>query len=399
MGEVAFNRGNLKQADGLYRQAMAGTAEAVRRSPDDAKRLFDHAQNVFWVGEVARFAGRPAEAEAAWRNYQRIANRMAALEPDNVKYRMEVLYANEDVGISLYYQHRFADALREFEGSAGPMEKLASLYPANTTYQKEFGTLVAWIADAQRSQGNYASAIAARERQISGLEQMLSSAADSDARSNLISAHEGLGVALAETGQTDRAVKELQAAVSEAEDLIPIEPRNAQWKNVAAAAQLMLAQALLAQGQRDSAAGQTEAGCKLAAGLPASYAGKKSGLGMSCAMLRARLALAAGATPLAMSYANQALASTRAQHSEDPISDRYAVAAMYMLLGDIRLRAGDSSGAKSAWATGLAQLPAGVTERPVEMNERAELLKRLGRSQESAELAKRLKAIGYRRPI
>ena len=67
MGEVAFNRGDLKQAKGLYQQAMAGTAEALRRSPDDASRIYDHAQNVFYVGEVARFAGHPAEAEADWR--------------------------------------------------------------------------------------------------------------------------------------------------------------------------------------------------------------------------------------------------------------------------------------------------------------------------------------------
>lgn len=395
MAEVAFNRGNLKEAEQLYRQAMSGTAEAVRRSPDDPQRIFDHAQNVFYVGETARYSGRPAEAEAAWREYKRLADQMAALAPDNLKYRMEVLYANEDVGISLYYQHRFAEAGKLFESAAGPMEKLASLYPANTSYQKEFATLLAWVADAQRSQGNLTAAAAARKRQIASLEQLLATAADSDARAQLISAHEGLGLALADSGQSDSAIAELQSAVREAEDLIPVEPRNAQWKSMAADARLALAATVISLGRRDQAAQQTSAGCTLTAGLPATSGGRTR-LGTLCAMMRARLALAAGATQQAKSLAEQALSSARTEHSEDPITDRYRIAVMYRLVGDVRKQSGDSAGAAAAWNSALAELPANVVERPREMSERAELLRRVGRADEATPLAARLDSIGYR---
>jgi len=394
MAEVAFNRGNLKEAEQLYRQAMAGTAEAIRRSPDDPKRIFDHAQNVFYVGETARYAGRPAEAEAAWREYKRLADQMIVLEPDNLKYRMEVLYANEDVGISLYYQHRFAEADRVFEGTVGPMEKLASLYPENTTYQKEFATLLAWIADAQRSQGNFGAAINARQRQIAALEQLLDKAADSDARAQLISAHEGLGLALADNGQADRAITELQSAVGEAEGLIPVEPRNAQWKSLAADARLGLAATLLSFGRTGQSAEETSAGCLLTANLPTS--GAKTRLLTLCAMMRGRLALASGATQQAVPFANQALVSARTQHSEDPITDRYRIAVMYRLLGDVRKKSGDEAGAAEAWNAGLAQLPPKVAERPREMSERAELLRRVGRGGEAAAASARLASIGYR---
>ena len=50
MAEVATKRGDVDGALRLYRGAMAGTAEAIRRKPDDPQRLFDHAQNVFYVG-------------------------------------------------------------------------------------------------------------------------------------------------------------------------------------------------------------------------------------------------------------------------------------------------------------------------------------------------------------
>jgi tetratricopeptide (TPR) repeat protein len=396
MAEVAFDRGNLDEAQQLYRQAMAGTAEAVSRSPDDAERLYEHAQNVFWVGEVARFAGRPGESELAYRAYKRLADHMSALEPDNLKYRMEVLYADEDVGISIYNQHRFSEAARQFAGAIVPMGQLAALYPANTTYQKEYGTLQAWSADAQRGEGNFPGAIAARERQIAALDRVVARAADSDARSRLISAHEGLGLLLAETGQSNRAIEEFQSAIGEAEDLIPVEPHNAQWKSMAGDARLQLALTLLSLGRRDEAAQQTQAGCVLAASLPATYAAARTRLGSSCMMMRSRLALAGGATEQASGFARQALLSAKSEHSQDPIADRYKVAHAYRLLGDVRQRAGDPAGAKAAWTAGLEQLPANATERPNEMNQHLELLTRLGDNKDAAPLKARLDAIGYR---
>jgi tetratricopeptide (TPR) repeat protein len=395
MGEVAFERGNLNEAQQLYRQATAGTAEAVRRSPNDAERIYDHAQNVFWVGEAARFAGRPTEAEAAWREYKRLADQMSALQPDNLKYRMEVLYANEDVAISLYYQHRFAEAAQLIQTLIGPMQKLASLYPQNTTYQKELATMWAWVADSQRSRGDLDAAIDARRRQITALEQLLTIEADSDAHSRLISAHEGLANILADKGDGQRAIAEFRSALGQAEELIPIEPRNAQWKSMAADARLQLALTLLSSGQREEAIQQTDAGCVLAAGLPAASNAAKTKLGTSCSMMRARLALAAGATDQAFSFAQHALASARAQHSEDPITDHYLVANVYSLIGDIRQRAGDSAAATAEWTAGLSGLPQNVAERPFEMNSRLGLLRRLGRTQEAAPIAAHLGSIGY----
>ena len=396
MAEVAFNRGNMAEAEGLYRQAMAGTAEAVRRSPNDPERIYQHAQNVFYVGDVARFAGRPSRAEAAYREYKRLADRMIALQPDSLKYRMEVLYSNENLGISLYDQHRFVEAARQFQGAAAPIQSLAALYPNNTSYQKEVATVLAWTADTARSQGDFRGAIAARQRQVSTLERLVASAADSDARARLIIAHEALGLVLADAGQADRGIQELQSAVAEAEDLIPVEPRNAQWKSMAGDARLALATTLLSLNRAEEAAQQTQAGCALAAELPAAYATSKAHLNGVCASIRARLALKDGATQEALSLAQQALASTRAEHGEDPIADRYRIAVRYRLIGDIQKRGGNLAAAEASWSAGLAGLPTNVAERPIEMNERVQLLQRLGRTNEAAPLAARLKAIGYR---
>jgi hypothetical protein len=153
---------------------------------------------------------------------------------------------------------------------------------------------------------------------------------------------------------------------------------------------------LLLLNRRDDAAQQSAAGCAVAAGLPSAYAKAKASLGMYCAMGRARLALADGATAQALTFAQRALALARVERSEDPITDRYKIAITYSVIGDVQKRAGDTAGAEAAWDAGLAELPSNVAERPDEMDARLQLLQRLGRSHDAAPLSARLSMIGYR---
>ena len=97
-----------------------------------------------------------------------------------------------------------------------------------------------------------------------------------------------------------------------------------------------------------------------------------------------------------MALAQQALAAAHSEHTGDPVADRYIVAAASRLLGDIRARAGDRAGAIATWSAGLAGLPQKVAERPWEINERAELLRRVGRVDEARPLAGRLATIGFK---
>ena len=115
-----------------------------------------------------------------------------------------------------------------------------------------------------------------------------------------------------------------------------------------------------------------------------------------CSMLRSRLALANGDGKQALAFAEQALASVRDEHSEDPIGDRYRVALTYLLLGDVQKSGGDGEAATAAWNAGLGQLPRGAAEWPLQMSEHAELLQRLGRSAEAAPIVERLNRMGYR---
>jgi tetratricopeptide (TPR) repeat protein len=398
MGQVAFARGNLAVASRLYQEALAGTAEAMRRNPGDPQLLFDDAQNIFWIGEVARHRGEINRAETAYREYKRLADRMVVLDPDNLKWRMEVLYANENLAIALKAKRRFAEAGQLFGGALGLMQSISAIQPANLDYKRELANLLGWYADSQSALGKLDIAIAARRRQIAYVEQLLAGGNDdAGLRARLMPAHEGLGILLTARGKTDEGIVQLRLALAQSKALLAIDPTNNEWRDVGTNAQLKLAESLLAVGKADEAAQETSAACSVADALRAHdpNVSRWQMLQTDCLSMRARLALASGATPQALALAGQAVQAARLERSGDPVGDAYTVAGAYRLLGDVRQRAGDSGGARTAWAQGLAQLPPNAAERPSEMFERGELLRRLGRAQEAAPLAARLNAIGY----
>jgi tetratricopeptide (TPR) repeat protein len=397
MGQVSFQRGNLADAARLYQEALAGTSVAIRRNPSDPKRLFDHAQNHFALGEIARQRSDLAAAETAFREYKRVALQMIALEPDSIRWRMENQYADANLGIVLMGQRRFREASAQFEQALRTIDALATAEPANREYQESVAETLAWLADARLSEGQLDQAIAYRRRQIALLERLLDqSRADVGYRLKLIPARRSLGTVYGWQGQHDAAISELRTAVDLGGGLVAAEPNNMLWIEYAANAHLDLADQYLDAQRIDAARGSTEAGCGLAERLVSrdqSVMQWRASL-RACSIVRAQLIAKAGAPAEALRMAQQAVATSKSVRTNDAVSDRFKLARAYRTLGDIQLSAKNRSAARMAWEQALSALPRGVAERPFEISERQKILQRLGRP-EARRVAKALVAMGY----
>jgi tetratricopeptide (TPR) repeat protein len=399
MAQVAFARGELDKSLQLYREAMKGTAEAVRRDPDNPQAVFDHAQNVFYIGEIAHQRGDFRTAEDYMREYQRLAVRMIALGPDSMKWRMEKQYADFNLGVVLVDQRRFAEAVRQFRDSLKTMQAIATADPGNKDYQQQIAESFAWLADADRAIGNYPEAIAARQQGIAVLERLLGAADDVNYQQRLIPARRALGRLYAERGQTDLAAQQLRAAVGEADILIPKEPNNAVWLEYAANARVDLARQLLASGNTSEAEGLTRAACNGATLLVRRDPAKANWrmILSRCWGLQAKLALARGAKADALGLAQRAAEVAKTVHSGDAIADGFLLAADYRLVGEIQQSLGNEDAARTNWVTALRLMPPSASE-PDQMAERATILRRLGREADAQQLSGRLARIGYRDP-
>jgi tetratricopeptide (TPR) repeat protein len=398
MAEVAYARGNLEAASRFYREAMAGTAESIRRDPSDPERLFEHAQNVFYFGQMRRSVGDLKTAESAMREYKRLADQMVALGPDNMKWRMEEQYAEFDLGVLLKDQRRFGEAATQFRDSLTTIEAIATADPANRDYQASISESLSWLGDTFAALGRYAEAQAAYQRRIAVLDRLLAAKPDVDYRQRLVTAHRSLGDLYVERGERDLAIREFRDAISQGRALTALEPNNAQWLAYAMAASDHLARQLLAAGQTDEAGTVIAGVCRAADKLTARDPKKpdfRRGLA-SCLLLRARLALATGAKQEALDFATRGATIARSVHTTDPTDDAYVVAGAYRRVGDIQRALGKADAAQAAWTEALAAMPANAVEQPHETALRAKILQRLGRQTEAAPLIGKLDRMGYR---
>ena len=401
MGELAQTRGDLDAALMRYTQASGGTAELVRRSPSDPERLFEHAQNVFWVGEIARQRGQLDQAEASAREYRNLAYRMTAIQPGNIRWRMETQYADAQVGIVYLAKRRFPEASAQFAKALSTIERVAWAEPGNRDYQQNLSRDLAWLADSRRAEGKLDDAIALRERQVALLDRLGASGRDVAYRDQLIVAHQALGRLFASKAEVRPALEQLRLAVAQAEALIPTEPQNMRWVESAAASKLALAKTLIALGRNQEAGVEGRSGCVFASRLVLRDKGVASwrDIHRDCLTVRASLALATGASQEAASLADEALRSALAEPRLPSMDDRYEVAAARRLAGDIARKRGDMVGARAAWQAGLNALPTNLSERPGELSERAGLLRRLGHGARAQAMESRLAAVGFRQSI
>jgi tetratricopeptide (TPR) repeat protein len=398
MAQVADARGDSQTALKLYREAMAGTAEAVRRNPSDAQAIFDHAQNVFYVGQFAQLAGDFATAEASMREYQRLARQLVALQPDNLKYRMEVQYADTDLGVVLIDQRRFAEAVPQFSDALSTMEAISTADRGNRTYSQGVAEALTWLADAERATGNYDRAIALRQRAVTAYDQLYNQSHDVRDRERLVSTEISLGYMYGERGQAELASQQFNSAIANADALKAIEPNNAGWLHYSAMARISFARMQLATGNTRQAAELASPACQTYGALLARSAPKvdwrKGGFG--CAVVRSGVALATGAKDQAVTAAQQALSAAKTTRTSDKVDDAFRLALAYRVLGDAQRARGDLAAARDAWEQGLAAIPAGTVEQPNEMEDHAVLLQRLGRGGEAQRLTAKLSSMGYR---
>jgi len=403
LGEIASDRGDLDGALRRYREATTGSAEALRRAPDDPQRVFDHAQNVFWVGEIARQRGQTSRAEASMREYKKLSRRLIAIDPSEAKWQMEGIYADANLGIVLLDLRRYPEAATVFQASLGAIEKLAAAAPQNAQYRKSLIETLAWLADAREREGRLDDALAQRERQLALLAPLISiSRSDAENKRQFMVAHRAAGRLFAMRGDLGGAFDHLGAAVQLGDELMHTEPDNADWAGQAAANYLDLGELQL-DGERTEQAGvSARVGCDIGNRLMTKDSSVKLwrvDLRVACLSLRARLALARGNPEEAQDLVGRLVVLARSETGRERSIESLLTLSLAELLRAIVLRSsGDKIASEKAFRTALAAWPKEVALGPNLTARQAVLLDGLGRRAEANSVAEKLEAIGFRHP-
>jgi tetratricopeptide (TPR) repeat protein len=166
LGAVDQARGDLDAALKAYEAAFASTQENLRRAPNNPDRIFDHAQSVFYVANVAVERNDFDRGERGFLEYQALAQRLLNLDGADPKWRLEAAYARSNLGALEFKRGAYAASLPYFEESAAIREKLAQEAPTDRATAFAHANALSWLAYAQLASGDNASAIETLQRQL-----------------------------------------------------------------------------------------------------------------------------------------------------------------------------------------------------------------------------------------
>lgn len=390
VGSVNQEKNHLEQAAGAYDEALAATGELLRRAPNDGKRVFDHAQSVFYVGDIARARGDLAEFETRMREYLTLAERLIAIDPLNLDYRLELAYANNNLGGHNYEAGDYEAAAPFFARSVAARKALHEAEPSNARYAEAYAYALSWYAYNEQARGGFKESTEAIGKQLSVYDPILQTDPENFkilgdiavARRRLIENH----VALGDIPAANAAVAQARA---EAKKLLDRESANVTWAVNAARVEIAASQIASLEGDDAEAAAAADRAIALtrsaAAGSPAQDA------------LRDALArrLEAGIDDAGRASAAEQLGFAFSSQ----VADASRAAAYGLALSRYASSGGDAARALEIARKALAAADAGGRNPTVAATfSIAQLRYETGDVKGAAEQAQRLKGVGFRHP-
>nr|MDP9126476.1 hypothetical protein [Pseudomonadota bacterium] len=402
IGDLAVRRGRLEDAQRDFQHAVDTTSELLKRYPTDGQRMFDQSQSEFYLGDVQRRRGRLHEAEGAFRRYYDLAQRMTRIAPDNLDWRLEAVYAAQNVAIVLIDLGRPEESLAMSEGARTAMADLQRQRPGETD---NMSTIVGWIARAQAAMGHDEQAIAAENEKVTLARATPGADKDKSAGFLIANGHLESALWLHNLGREEEAMRMLRQGLDELAELRKLDPSNTNWLAEMMWYRLLLGDMLANQGNAAGARAAltvTEAPLANLMAQPVTARTWRVALTGRAATLRARLA----STPEDRAAAARALEAYLADirqferdGSELAAEDQTIVGGSELAYGELLHAEGHEADAQTAWRSAAVWLRPNVERHsPAALTLMGLVDLRLGRTQDARACADTVRGTTYRHP-
>ena len=250
IGEIEVRRGDMPAALTAFRRARDTTAELLARTPDNAQRIFEHAQSVFWVGYYDWQYGNVPAGEQAMLEYQHLASRLVARDPGNMDWQAELSYSHSNLGVMLLDEGRPREAITQFEMSRLANVRRVAAKPDDDTAKFDLGQDYSWLSSAQALDLRFDEAQRLRQQEMMLYTAVLQrEPRNAVALERMMIAHRLLASLQLAHGEIAAAASQAAEASRMADMQLQLEPDNTDWIQAAAKSRLMQADLFNWQGQ------------------------------------------------------------------------------------------------------------------------------------------------------
>lgn len=239
LGTIREQRGDLAGAKDAFGQAAATTHALVERDPTNGERIFDEAQNVFWLAYVQWRRGDVDGAERGFKHYAELARTLVKLDPGRADWRVEVAYANNNLGTLQLKQGRPGEALAAFRTALAVFDAERVRAPKDIKRLSDTANTHAWIADTLLASGRPRDALAEREAAAALLaEGVTRTPKDQRLAAKAVATQLALARLELDVGRLAEARARSDANMRRLRELAALDPTNARWREYLVVGQL-----------------------------------------------------------------------------------------------------------------------------------------------------------------
>jgi tetratricopeptide (TPR) repeat protein len=250
IGEIRQQRGKLAEALDAYQSAALITAALLAQQPHDPKRIFDHAQSLFWVGSIAHDRYDHALAERNFLQYLDLATQLLALDANKREWQIEWAYAKQALAVLWLKADRFDEALTALNEARRVFQRWV---PTQPSLAFDLAHVLGWTARAYKGLRDYDRALAIQREKEQLFKNLPDASRNQQAQMGLVNASGEIAILLLLQSHADEARQKATATVTQASALVQSEPGNAVWLQELCFSRMTLAEALLALGRPSEA--------------------------------------------------------------------------------------------------------------------------------------------------
>jgi tetratricopeptide (TPR) repeat protein len=245
IGEVRVAQGRISEGLEAFDQA-----QALLEGPaggNEPVRLFELGQVYFWIADAYFRDLELDKAETFIEKYLEVSRRLVELEPFNLDYQLELLYAESNLGTLAFRANDMDAASQYFENALTVGRRLASQQPSGDI-NYELADTISWLGAIEASRGNFGSALRWYEEELN-LRRGLAAGDEPVPRHELGRTLWQLGAARQQAGRLDEAITALEESVRIYRELAAYDPLNFEWQRELAWTLTLLSRDRFATGQ------------------------------------------------------------------------------------------------------------------------------------------------------
>ncbi|MBJ7313510.1 winged helix-turn-helix domain-containing protein [Rugamonas sp. CCM 8940] len=231
IGEVRLARGDLRAAISAFSAAGRLLEPALSARPGDAELLKLLGTNAYWLGKIELDRSALPEARKYFLLYSVYADRLHALDPDNVATWIEQSYAYNNLGTLAYRTGDLDAANRAFTTSLDLKTRAQARRPEDRELSADIADSLSWLGELCLTDGRLKDALAYYERELSIITAMHAARpADSKLAEQRADALQHRALLLAAFGDDQSALHDYALADQLLARNLLLEPGNSEWQ-------------------------------------------------------------------------------------------------------------------------------------------------------------------------